>query len=114
MEVFSLSYKMHACERIDTSENAQSMSLSKVACVGLIVVISGSLLVATISPLESVRNYGISISLFAALIAVPTSVLITIIEWRRPNPAILWPLLLFFVSAVPLVLFTFSTLSNPK
>ena len=74
-------------------------------CGCLIGLISGSLLVFGLSAVESVRAHAILICLGVSLFSVPASVTLGIIEWHRPEPAILWPLMLFFVSVLPLLLF---------
>ncbi len=48
-----------------------------------------------------IAKYGAKTYVLATLVSVPVSIFLTIVEFRRPERAIRWPLILLAVSALP-------------
>ena len=84
----------------------RSMTLAKKVCLPLLGTMVGS--VAFCALCEPFRAYNLmklvaQVYIFASLAAVPVSVVLAVIEWRKPERAIGWPLILL-LAGLPLPL----------
>jgi hypothetical protein len=79
---------------------------SKTVCLSLMCIMGGALLFSLFCALDPIHAYrlskfGAQSYLFTALLSVPISIVLAVVEWRRAQRAFGWPLILLAVSALP-------------
>jgi hypothetical protein len=48
-----------------------------------------------------ISKFGAQIYGFTALLSIPVSIVLGVVEWRRPQRSLTWPIVLLAVSALP-------------
>jgi hypothetical protein len=86
-----------------TSEARQMRINSKTICLTFLAVIAGGLAFCIGTELLGlhIAEFGARTYVLGSIVAVPVSIILTILELRRPEGAVRWPLILLVVAALP-------------
>ena len=79
---------------------------AKTVCLFLMGIMGGALLFSLFCAFDSIQAYrlsklGAQAYLITALLSVPVSILLAVVEWGRAQRTFRWPLILLAVSALP-------------